>query len=117
MYKQREQGGNFCLQGAQSVALSFVCEFYCMHSCCWEYAFLILIMFLFCREAVSSSEKAEKELKSVTANESAYYTLFVLNSLYLVSFIHIQSFVLQAQHYACNVVLFVSCNLFIVRPK
>ena len=42
-------------------------------------------MFFIYREAVSSNERAETELKSVTANESAYYTLFVLNSLYLVS--------------------------------
>lgn len=50
-------------------------------------------MYLIYREAASSNERAETELKSVTANESAYYTLFVLNSLYLVScLLHLLSY-------------------------
>lgn len=54
-------------------------------------------MLLISREAVSSNERAENELRSVTANESAYYALFVLNSLYLVS-LYTASFVLLVQH-------------------
>eukprot|EP01032_Pedospumella_encystans_P015444 gene15444-17664_t len=49
------------------------------------------------KEAASSNERAETELKSVTANESAYYTLFVLNSLYLAVFLLTLRYVLPAQ--------------------
>eukprot|EP01032_Pedospumella_encystans_P018344 gene18344-20887_t len=52
---------------------------------------------LLTREAASSNERAETDLKSVTANESAYYTLFVLNSLYLVVFLLSLRYVLPAQ--------------------
>lgn len=56
-------------------------------------------MYLIYREAASSNERAETELKSVTANESAYYTLFVLNSLYLVSCMQYSIFCLAMVQY------------------
>jgi hypothetical protein len=37
------------------------------------------------REAVAESERAAQNLKRVTGNESAYYSLFATNTLFLVS--------------------------------
>mmetsp|Transcript_19400 Transcript_19400/g.32429 ORF Transcript_19400/g.32429 Transcript_19400/m.32429 type:complete len:181 (+) Transcript_19400:57-599(+) len=52
---------------------------------------------LLSREAITRGERADRELKTVTGNESAYYSLFATNGLYLVLFLLFVGYLLPSQ--------------------